>query len=86
MVQRGTLKNGVIVPDEPATLPDGTRMKFVPVEDPGQPPTGETREEFLAGLRDDIAAIKAGTQRGVPLHEAMARIRSDLGLPPHNEG
>ena len=92
MTQHGTVRGGVIVPDDPASLIDGTRVAFEPTPDeadedwegPPPPPTDETREEFLAGLREDIAAIKAGA-RGIPIDEAFAQIRADLGLPPDEE-
>ena len=78
MAQRGTLKNGVIVPDEPATLPEGTRMKFIPVEDPSPPPTSETREEFLASLRQSVADIKAG--KGIPIATLAAELKREFGV------
>ena len=89
MAQHGTMRGGVIVPDGPVDLPEGTRVVFESApsgagdDDWGDPPppTGETREEFLAGLREDIAAIKAGAW-GKPLDEFMAELRQEFGSPP----
>ena len=90
MVRLGTMRNGVIVPDEPDTIPEGTRVALDLTADDGEgawpddappPPSTETREEFLASLREDIAAIRAG-ERGLPVADAFARIRADLGFPP----
>ena len=70
MVRLGTMRNGVIVPD------DGSWPTDCP-----PPPTTETREEFLQNLRDDIVAVQAGA-RGKPVAEAFARIRADLAKRP----
>jgi len=45
----GTVKNGQVVLDEPATLPDGTRVKVVPfTEDDDEPATPEVIAARLA--------------------------------------
>ena len=94
MVRLGTMRNGVIIPDEPDAIPEGTRitLDFPGEEDDGAwpadcppPPATETREELIASLREDLAAIRAG-ERGVPVAEAFARIRADLGFPPEKRG
>ena len=85
MVQRGTVRNGVIVPDGPP-LPEGTQVVFEPAgADAAEdwidiPPPSETREEILESLRQSIAETKAGV-KGIPLNEAMAQIRAELNLP-----
>jgi hypothetical protein len=85
MVQRGTVRNGVIVPEGPPP-PEGTEVVFEPAgadtdKDWGDiPPSTETREEILESLRQSIAETKAGV-KGIPLDEAMAQIRAELNLP-----
>ena len=89
MVRLGTMRNGVIVPDEPDTFPEGTRITLDSEDDDAwpadcpHPPSTETREEFLQGLRDDYAKILAG-DRGMPVDEAFALIRLELNLPPED--
>ena len=94
MIRLGTMRNGVIVPDEPDTIPEGRRitLDFAEDEEDGAwpadcppPPSTETREELIASLREDLAAIRAG-ERGLPVAEAFARIRTDLGFPPEKRG
>ena len=93
MVRLGTMRNGVIVPDEPDSFPEGTRitLELSQVDDGAwpadcpPPPATETREEFIASLREDLAAIRAG-ERGLPVAEAFARIRADMGFPPEGRG
>ena len=86
MTQHGTIVNGAVVLDSPPEWPEGARVRVEVAEeaddDYGPPlePTGETRAEFLAGLREDIAAIQAGV-RGEPADVVFARIRAELGLP-----
>ena len=69
----GTVVNGVIVCDGPPP-PDGTRLYLEPV-----PPADETRDEFLASLRQSVADAEAGLGR--PLDEVMAKIASEFNLP-----
>ena len=95
MVRLGTMRNGVIVPDEPDAIPEGARVALDltaddeegawPADAPLPPYPAETREEFLASLREDIVAIHAG-ERGLPVAEAFARIRADLAFPPRRAG
>ena len=87
MILEGIVKNGVIVPDGPPP-PEGARVRMEVVEDDLEdwenvppPPTTETREEFLASLRESIAAVQAG-QKGRPLKEVMEEIAKELNLPP----
>ena len=87
MVRLGTMRNGVIVPDEPDTIPEGSRVALDFAEDnedggwPADcppPPATETREEFLQGLREDYAKILAG-ERGMPLQEFAAELKREFG-------
>lgn len=84
MVQHGTVRNGVIVPDAPVGLADGTRVVFEPApadwpDDLDHPPA-ETHEEHIAILRQSVEDKNAG--RGRPLAEVMADITAEFGLPP----
>lgn len=45
------------------------------------PPETETHEEFLEGLRQSIADIKAGKNLGCPVDEVFADIARELNLP-----
>ena len=85
----GVFVNGHIVPDS-RPLPDGTRVRFVPVsededDDIGPPPPDEPydRAAELQILRDSYADALAGRTR--PLKEAMDEIRVKYGLPPRRE-
>ncbi|WP_439628657.1 hypothetical protein [Gemmata sp.] len=85
MVSHGTVVNGVIVPDG-SPPPDGTRVVFeadVAHEHP-HPLAAPDRDKELALLRGRVAAMQAG-EPGVPLGEAMARMASELNLPPSGE-
>jgi hypothetical protein len=92
MTLDGTMRNGVVVLDGSPGLPEGARVRVELADDedvddfgPPPPPTGETREEFLAGLREDIAAIKAGV-RGMPLAEFAAELKREFGPRPASGG
>lgn len=86
MTLEGTIRNGVIVPDDGAPLPDGTRVRYELFADDegdddfGPPPSTETREEFLASLRESVADARAGVS-GIPLDQAMKRIADEFHLP-----
>lgn len=94
MVQRGTVRNGVIVPDGPPP-PEGTEVVFELVgaddglwDEPEQlppPPATESREEFLESLRQSIAAAEAG-ERGVSVDEAFAEIDRELARKADRKG
>lgn len=56
MTLEGTVKNGVVVLDPPAQLPDGTKVKIwveIPAETPPKPKLRE-RLLKLAGTVDDL--------------------------------
>ncbi len=55
--RQGTVRNGQIVIDEPADLPEGTRVEVVPVE-AGRPTLG-MREEDWPTTPEGIAALLA---------------------------
>ena len=52
---QGTVRNGQIVLDEPAGLPEGTRVEVLPLE-PGRPTVG-MREEDWPTTPEGIAAL-----------------------------
>ncbi len=88
MVRLGTMRNGVIVPDDPGAIPEGSRVALDVAGDDEDgswpadcppPPTTETREEFLQNLRDDIAAVQAGA-RGKPLGVFAAELKREFGV------
>jgi hypothetical protein len=84
MTLEGTVVNGVIVPDGAPHLPEGARVRIeVAPDDPDAwenapaPPSGETREELLASLRDSIAEAKAG-EPGRTVDEVFAEVDAEL--------
>lgn len=88
MIRLGTMRNGVIVPDEPDTFPEGRRITLDLAEDEEDgawpadcphPPDTETHEEFLQSLREDIAAVQAGA-RGKPLEVFAAELKREFGV------
>lgn len=85
MTLEGTVRNGVIVPDDGAALPDGTRIRYEAVaedeDDFGPPPTTETRAEFLASLRESVAEVKAGTCGGMEARAFLKQLAIKHGLP-----
>ena len=52
---KGTVKNGHVVLDAPAELPEGTRVEVVPVE-ASRPPVG-MREEDWPTTQEGVAAL-----------------------------
>ena len=83
----GTVINGQVQLDEPANLPDGTRVTFIEDdEDYGPPPpwAEETREEVIASLREALADIAAG--RGIPIDVLAAELKREFGVPPNGTG
>lgn len=81
MTLEGTVRNGTIVLDGAPQLSEGIRVR-VEVEDEddvGPPPSTETREEFLASLREGIEEIKAGGGR--PAREVLKEIAIAHNLP-----
>ncbi len=88
MTLEGIVKNGVIVPDGPPP-PEGARVRMEVVEDDFDdvppPHTTETREEFLAGLRESIAAMDAG-EKGKSVAQVFDEIDRELKRPANGEG
>lgn len=74
MVRRGTVVNGVIVPDGPS-LPEGTKVYFDPCED--SPFTDETYEEYIESLRVSIADMQAGVP-GYTLEEVREHVEAEI--------
>jgi hypothetical protein len=56
-VLQGTMKNGQIILDAPAVLPEGTRVEVLPIEE--APPTLGMREEDWPTTPERIAALLA---------------------------
>lgn len=72
---KGTVKNGQVVFDEPAGLPEGTRVEVTPVET-GRPTLG-MREEDWPTTPEDIAALLKRMDEIEPL-EMTAEEEADL--------
>ena len=84
----GTVVNGVIVFDAPATLPEGARVRIEVTEEEGDfapPPATETYAEHLAALRESIASAAAG-ERGKSVAEVFDAIEQELSRPTKSEG
>ncbi len=86
MTQEGTIRNGVIVPDDGTPLPDGMRVRYELLADDegdddfGPPKSAETRAEFLASLRDSVAEARAGVG-GVEARTFLKQLALKHGLP-----
>ena len=52
MVYRGRIKAGVVVLDEPVSLPDGMEVKVEPVEPPSLPTLAEQFAEIIGAVPD----------------------------------
>jgi len=83
MLLEGTVMNGRVELDEPAKLPDGTRVSVAPVEvhDYPHPMAPYDREKELSLLREAYAEIKAG-KRGMPLAQFEAEFTKEFGISP----
>ncbi len=70
MTYKGHVKNGVVVLDEPAGLPDGAEVEVRPVEEPEREPTlGEMLMKHAGvakGLPSDLARNHDHYLYGVP--------------------
>ncbi|QDU19259.1 hypothetical protein [Urbifossiella limnaea] len=89
MTCEGTVVNGTIVFDNPPPFPEGTRVRVESADDADlwdelarvpAPPETETREEFLASLRQSVADVRAGA-KGKPLAEFAAELKREFGTP-----
>jgi hypothetical protein len=79
MVRRGTVLNGVIVPEGPP-LPEGTLVIFDTAEGVNvypHPLAPYDEEKELALLRESLAMMDAG-ERGQSVEEVFAEIERDL--------
>jgi hypothetical protein len=78
MLQRGTVLNGVIVPDGPPQ-PDGTRVLFENEEvfEYPHPLAPYDEEKELALLRESLALMDSG-ERGQSVEEVFAEIYQRL--------
>ncbi|MGA2229598.1 MAG: hypothetical protein ABSH22_01620 [Tepidisphaeraceae bacterium] len=54
MTYRGRVKNGVIVLDPPAALPEGSEVNVSPKSDPETIPTLNERFKDVIGIVDDL--------------------------------
>jgi hypothetical protein len=95
MTITGTVKNGEIVPDEPHSWPEGSRVILsldtgeanewpefdVSGLPPDHPMAPYNREVEIALLRESIAEAEAGYP-GRPLEEVMAELSAKHGLSP----
>ncbi|MBM3983944.1 MAG: hypothetical protein FJ304_27480 [Planctomycetes bacterium] len=84
MTLEGTVMNGVIVPDDGAALPEGSRVRIEALEERFEYPhplAPYDREKELALLRQRIADMKAGVPM-IPLDEAFKRIAAELDADP----
>jgi hypothetical protein len=62
MTYRGTVRNGVVVLDEPASLRDGAKVDVVLVDAPDSPPSGENGTPSVYEQLQDLI----GTATGLP--------------------
>src|SRR5436190_1567832 len=82
----GTIQNGRIVLDEPAELPEGTRVEVLPVA--GSRPTLGMHEEDWPTTREGIAALLVRMDQVPPgwlSPEDDAAWRADLRTQKDNE-
>jgi hypothetical protein len=83
---QGTFKNGQIILDEPAALPEGTRVEVLPIE--ASAPTLGMREEDWPTTPDGIAALLARMEQVEPgwlSPEDDAAWRADLRARKESE-
>jgi len=69
MELEGVVRNGVIVPDEPASLPEGARVRILVAPAEKLKTFGERYAEFkgaVTGLRADLAAHHDHDRLGTP--------------------
>lgn len=69
MELEGVVQNAVIVPDDPAVLAEGTRVRITPVSPAGPKPLGERFAQFkgaIPGLPADLAEQHDHYRLGTP--------------------
>jgi hypothetical protein len=70
MELEGVVSNGVIIPDAPTALPDGTRVRISPAVPSGKPqPFGQRYSHFkgtIPGLPTDLAEQHDHHRLGTP--------------------
>jgi hypothetical protein len=82
MMLEGIVRNGMIMLDGGAQLPDGVRVR-VEVADPDDlaPPLEPyDRGKELSILREALEDVRAG--RGTPFEEFMSQVATEFKLPP----
>ena len=82
MALAGTVVDGRVELDEPAKLPDGTRVRVDLEDDDDAVPShpAETYEEHLAVLRQSVAEAKAGVG-GVEARRFLKDLAAKYGMP-----
>lgn len=70
---RARVKDGRLVLDEPSSLPEGTEVELVALDDIDELDAAE-RARLYGFLAESIRRHVPGT--GVPAHEVMARLRA----------
>ena len=82
MIYRGRIKNGVVVFDEDAKLPDGTAVYVQPVEEPARKTLAE-RFKNVIGIVDDLPADKAEnhSREGPPCRGRQSKTHSLMRGP-----
>jgi hypothetical protein len=69
MELEGVVQNGVIVPDDPTALPEGTRVRITPTVVEKPKPFGERFAQFkgaTSGLPEDLAEQHDHYRLGTP--------------------
>ena len=82
MAFAGTVVDGRVELDEPAKLPNGTRVR-VDLEDDDEaspPPPAKTDAEHLAALRQSVAEAKAGIG-GVEARQFLKDLVAKYAMP-----
>ena len=74
-VFKAVVRNGRIVLDLPTTLPDGSELELVPLEDLDE----EDRAQVEQALAESEADVEAGRVR--PAEAVLADLRRDRGRP-----
>jgi len=76
MTYRGRVKNGVVILDASADLPEGAEVEVRLVEHPADAPTGEEGPTLYERLKDIV-----GKAKGLPPDAAINHDHYLYGLP-----
>ena len=82
MAIAGTIQNGQVQLDQPADMPDGTRVTLLREEvyEYPHPYAPYDREKEIALIRESIAMMEAG-ERGRDFEEVFDEIEKELDQP-----